>query len=62
MKKFLASWKTSLVGLFGATLVAVSQVPNLDHGGPKEWLVAVGTSLVPLLLGVFSQDADKGGV
>lgn len=59
-KSFLANWKTSTVGVIGAILVAVSQTPNLQNGGAKEWLVALGTSAVPLLLGLFSGDADKG--
>lgn len=59
-KSFLENWKTSTVGVVGAIFVAVSQVPNLEHGGPKAWLVALGTSAVPLLLGLFSGDAGKG--
>lgn len=61
MKKFLASWKTSLVGVVGALLVALGQQSQLEHGGVKEWGIALGTAAVPLLLGLFSGDADKGG-
>lgn len=61
MKNFLASWKTSLVGLVGAVLVGLGQQPALEHGTGLDWLKALGAVSVPLLLGLFASDADKVG-
>lgn len=62
MKSFLLNWKTSLVGLVGGVLVAVSQAPNLEHGSAKEWALALGQAVGVVVLGLFAKDADVTGV
>lgn len=59
MKNFLASWKTSLAGLVGAVLVALSQQGALEHGTAGDWAKALGAAAVPLVIGLFSADPDK---
>jgi len=60
MKKFLENWKTSLAGLVGAILVALSQTPNLEHGAGMDWLKALGAAAVPLVIGLFAADPKAG--
>lgn len=59
MKNFLASWKTSLAGLLGSVLVGLSHLPQLQNGSGMDWLKALGTVSIPLVIGLFSVDPDK---
>lgn len=59
MKNFLSSWKTSVCGLVGAVLVALSQQAVLEHGTVGDWAKALGAAAVPLVIGLFSADPSK---
>lgn len=60
MKKFLENWKTSVAGLVGAVLVGLGQMPALEHGSGLDWLKALGTVAVPLVIGLFAADPKAG--